>query len=324
MKSVRWGIIGCGNVTEVKSGPAFQKARNSELIAVMRRNGKLAEDYARRHGVPKWYDTAGALIRDKEIDAVYVATPPSSHKEYTLSAARAGKAVYVEKPMALTYVECQEMIKVCEQEGVPLFTAFYRRALPRFLKVKAIVDEGLIGDIRGVTVRLYQPPTDEDRRRVPNWRVDPLIAGGGYFVDLGSHMIDLLQYILGPIESVAGSSSNQQHLYAAEDTVSATFTFERGIHGAGLWNFGAGENLELTEIIGSLGKITYSNFKEVPVVLERNGHAEEFEIPHPQHVQQPLIQSVVDELLGSGKSPSSGCSGAMTNWVMDNILGRFS
>jgi 1,5-anhydro-D-fructose reductase (1,5-anhydro-D-mannitol-forming) len=173
-----------------------------------------------------------------------------------------------------------------------------------------------------VNVRLYQPPSDNDLNHIANWRVDPRIAGGGYFVDLGSHMIDLLQHILGPIKSVAGFSSNQAHLYGAEDTVSATFTFECGIHGVGLWNFAAGENLELTEIIGSLGKVTYSNFKELPVVVELDGHIEEFVIPHPEHVQQPLIQSVVDELLGLGMSSSSGRSGAKTSWVIDKILGR--
>jgi predicted dehydrogenase len=111
MKRIRWGIIGCGEVTEVKSGPALQNARGSELVAVMRRNGKLAKDYAHRHQVPKWYDNANALIHDQDVDAVYVATPPSSHKEHTLAAARAGKPVYVEKPMALNHAECREMIE---------------------------------------------------------------------------------------------------------------------------------------------------------------------------------------------------------------------
>ena len=140
MKSVRWGIIGCGDVTEVKSGPGFQKARNSELVAVMRRNAKLAEDYAIRHGVSRWYDNADALIHDPGVDAVYIATPPDSHKDYALAVARAGKPAYVEKPMALNYSECLAMIQAFEQAGVPLFTAFYRRALPRFLKIKSMLD----------------------------------------------------------------------------------------------------------------------------------------------------------------------------------------
>jgi 1,5-anhydro-D-fructose reductase (1,5-anhydro-D-mannitol-forming) len=322
MKTIRWGIIGCGDVTEVKSGPAFQKARGSQLVAVMRRNGRLAEDYARRHQVPKWYHKAESLIYDKDVDAVYIATPPSSHKEYVLAVARAGKPAYVEKPMALNYSECQLMIQACEKANVPLFTAFYRRALPRFLKIKSILDEGQIGTVGSVDLRLYQPPSAEDLKGVKQWRVDPTVSGGGYFVDLGSHMIDLLQYLLGPIGSAVGSSSNQGKLYTAEDTVSAEFTFESGVHGVGFWSFNAKENLDSTEIIGARGKIIYSTFLELPITLDRDGMVQRFEIPHPEHVQQPLIQDIVDDLLGLGKSPSTGRTGAMTSWVMDRVLGR--
>ena len=138
MEIIKWGIIGCGNVTEVKSGPAFQKAPNSALVAVMRRDAALAEDYAKRHNVPKWYSNAEDLINDPEVDAIYIATPPSSHKEYTILCAKARKPVYVEKPMALTFEECNEMINTCKEHNVPLFVAYYRRALPRFLKIKEI------------------------------------------------------------------------------------------------------------------------------------------------------------------------------------------
>ena len=123
MDVVRWGIIGCGNVTEVKSGPAFQKADGSALVAVMRRNGEKAKDYALRHGVPKWTDNADALIHDPDVDAVYIATPPDSHAMYTKRVAEAGKPVYVEKPMGRTYSECCDMLDVCKQMGVPLFVA---------------------------------------------------------------------------------------------------------------------------------------------------------------------------------------------------------
>ena len=173
-----------------------------------------------------------------------------------------------------------------------------------------------------MNLRLYQKPSENDRKGIKPWRLDPNIAGGGYFVDLGSHMIDLLQYFLGPIRSVVGFSSNQGKLYEAEDTVSATFTFESGAHGVGLWSFSANEDLDSTEIIGSQGKITYATFRELPIMLEREGTLERFDIPHPEHVQQPLIQNVVDELLGLGKSPSTGRTGAMTNWVTDRMLGR--
>ena len=315
-------MIGCGDVTEIKSGPAFQKARGSQLVAVMRRNGALAKDYARRHGVPTWYDNAESLIHDRNVDAVYIATPPSSHKEYALAVARAGKPAYVEKPMALNYSECEEMIRVFETAQIQLFTAFYRRALPRFLKIKSMIDNDEIGSIQSVLIRFYRPPSQADLTHAAQWRVDPAIAGAGYFVDMGSHMIDLIQYFLGPIVSAAGFCSNQGNLYAAEDTVSGTFTFGSGVLGVGLWKFAASEDLDLTEITGSHGKISYPTFGEQPVLLESKGTVRQFEIPHPAHVQQPLIQSIVDELLGSGKCPSDGKTGAMTSRVMDRMLGR--
>jgi predicted dehydrogenase len=319
---IRWGIIGCGDVTEVKSGPGFQKAEGSELIAVMRRNGKLAEDYARRHSVPKWYDDANKLINDPDVDAVYIATPPSTHKKYTLEAASAGKPVYVEKPMALNYHECAEMVDACRKLKVPLFVAYYRRALPRFLKIKSLLEKKAIGEIRSVNIRFYQIPSDSDFKKLDNWRVDPSIAGCGYFCDLGSHMIDLIQYYFGKITSVSGFHSNFSGLYKAEDTVNAAFYFENGIQGTGLWCFAAGENLDQTEIVGSKGKIIYSTFLMEPTTLIVNNKQEEIKIKNPEHVAQPLIQLVVDELLGKEKCPSTGKTGAATSWVMDKILGR--
>ena len=322
MDEVRWGIIGCGDVTEIKSGPGFQKAESSKLVAVMRRTGHLAGDYAKRHRVPRWYDRADSLINDPEVNAVYIATPPSSHKEYTLAAARAGKPVYVEKPMAMNYAECLEMISACEENKVPLYVAYYRRAQPRFLKIKSLIDEGAIGKIRTVLIRFYQPvkPGDSDWKK--NWRVDPAVAGCGYFCDLGSHIIDLLQFYFGPITNAKGHVSNQAGIYPAEDTVSAIFRFENGIHGSGIWNFCADMETDFVEIIGDGGRIQFATFEEAPIILEKSGKREEFFIERPKHVHQPLIQTIVDELRGIGTCPSSGKTGAMTNKIMDQILGR--
>lgn len=321
MKTIRWGIIGCGNVTEVKSGPGFQKANNSSLVAVMRRTGELAKDYAQRHGVPRWYDDAGALIHDPEVDAVYIATPPSSHKEYIILAARAGKPVYVEKPMALNFEECQEVIEACRSAGVPLFVAYYRRALSRFLKVKELLEAQAIGDIRFVSITLHQPVRQEelDLANLP-WRVIPEIAGGGRFVDLASHMLDFLDYVLGPIRSVQGFAANQGNYYPAEDIVTGTFVFESGVQGVGTWCFTSFDEVDLTEVVGSKGKISYSTYGDDPVILTTTDGVTEFSIEYPPHIQQPLIQTVVDELIGIGRCPSTGESAARTTWVMDQML----
>ena len=324
MKTIRWGIIGCGDVTEVKSGPGFKKASNSSLVAVMRRTGELARDYAQRHAVPRSYDDAEALIRDEEVDAVYVATPPSSHKEYTILAAQAGKPVYVEKPMALDIQECQEMIEACRSAAVPLFVAYYRRALSRFLKVKELLETQVIGDIRFVTTTLYMGPRPDelDPENLP-WRVIPEIAGGGLFVDLGSHTLDFLDYVLGPIRSAEGFAANQAGHYPAEDIVTGTFVFESGVQGVGTWCFTAYDEVDLTEIVGCQGKIAFSTFGADPVTLTTRDGVTEFSIEYPAHIQQPLIQTVVDDLTGAGTCPSTGESAARTTWVLDQMLAGY-
>jgi 1,5-anhydro-D-fructose reductase (1,5-anhydro-D-mannitol-forming) len=318
MDRVRWGMIGCGDVTEVKSGPALQKADGSALVAVMGRNPAKAEDYARRHGVPKWTSDADALIHDPDVDAIYIATPPDSHCEYTLRAADAGKPVYVEKPMARTYAECQAMLDACRAASVPLFVAYYRRTLPRFVKIKELIDSGAIGEVRAVSMRLFMdaPPGPG---ALP-WRWRPEIAGGGLFVDLGSHMIDYLLYALGPIASVRGDAGNQTGWSPAEDIVSASFTFASGAHATGLWWFSSPERLDRTEIYGTEGTIAFSFFGVHPVTLRRGAETQTFEIDDPPHVQQPLIQTIVDTLRGYGSCPSTGDTAAETSRIIDAIL----
>lgn len=324
MKTIRWGIVGCGDVTEVKSGPGLQKAQHSTLVAVMRRNGELAKAYALRHGVPTWYDDAEALIHDPQVDAVYVATPPSSHKEYTVMAAQAGKPVYVEKPMALNHAECVAMIEACEKTAVPLFVAYYRRHLDRFLKVKELLDAGAIGEVRFVAITFYQPVRSEElNAETLPWRVQPDVAGGGLFVDLASHQLDFLDYVLGPIRSVHGFAANQAGHYPAEDIVSGSFVFESGVQGMGTWCFTAFNELDRTEIVGSKGRITYATFDDTPVTLTTSSGTKEFAIGYPEHIQQPLIQSVVSALNGAGICPSTGQSAARTSWVMDQMLAGY-
>lgn len=323
MREIRWGIIGCGDVTEHKSGPGFQKADGSRLVAVMRRNAVLAKDYALRHQVPNWYNDAEALIGNPEVDAIYIATPPLYHKEYTLAAAKAGKPVYVEKPMARTFKECQDMIEACRVLSVPLFVAYYRRALPRFIKIKKILDNKVIGNIRFVSSVHYKRPSPRDNQ-INNqpWRVDPGIAGGGYFYDVGSHTLDIIDFLLGPIKKVNGYATNQAGLYKAEDIVTGTYILESGIHGIGTWCFSASEEKEINEIVGDKGKISFATFGSDPIYVTAGGEETYVSIDNPIHIQQPLIQTIVDELLGKGRCPSTGVSASRTNWVMDRMVGN--
>ena len=322
MERVRWGIIGVGDVTERKSGPGFQRAERSELVAVMRRDGHLAADYARRHGVPRWYDDADQLINDSEVDAVYIATPPDSHRGYAVRVAQAGKPVYVEKPMARTAPECEEMISACEDAGVALFVAYYRRAMPRFITVRELLDSGRIGQLRSVSIRNEQPAqmgeTDDE-----GWRVDPETSGGGHFVDLGSHILDLLDWLLGPVTHVAGIATNRGGRYRAEDLVTGAFSFGSGVAGVGVWNYDSSQHQDQVEIIGTAGALRFSCFADEPLTLVTARGEEQIKAPYPETVQLPLIQTVVNALTGHGESPSDGHSAVRTARVIDNLLADY-
>lgn len=320
MKTIRWGIIGVGDVTEVKSGPAFYKAPYSQLVAVMRRSGDRVRDYAQRHNVPRWYDDADALIHDPNVDVVYIATPPHVHMDYTLRVAAAGKPVYCEKPMARTFAECETMIAACRDARVPLWVAYYRRSLPRFVKIKQLIDTKAIGDVRAVSIRLFRTPPATDSADSPPWRVVPEMAGGGLFVDLASHQIDFLDYMLGPVARVDGHASNQDGRYAAEDTVGAVFQYRSGVIGSGMWSFSSVENVDETVIVGTRGTLSYSTFDAAPVVVTTAQGVETFTIEYPPHVHQPLVETIIAELNGEGMCPSTGDSAARTNWFIDQVL----
>ncbi len=319
MDTVRWGIIGVGDVTEVKSGPGFQQAEGSQLVAVMRRTGAKAADYAARHGVPRWYDDAEELIHDDEVDAVYIATPPDSHRDYAIRVLEAGKPVYVEKPMARTADECVRMNEAAERAGLPLFVAYYRRAMPRFETVRRLVADGSIGDVHAFTIRHLRRADPGDGDALP-WRLRPEISGGGHFVDLASHTLDLLDHLLGPVAHVTGHATNRAGNGPAEDLVNANFEHESGVVGTGLWCFSAGDPLDEVQLVGSRGTLSFSVFDEQPLELKTVDGRRSIPAPYPATVQQPLIQSVVDELLDRGRSPSTGVSALRTARVIDTIM----
>lgn len=315
MDLVRWGIIGCGDVTEVKSGPGFQKAEGSTLVAVMRRDRAKAEDYARRHGVARAYSDTGALIADPDVDAVYIATHPSSHRELALRVAAAGKPCLVEKPMAMNHAECVEMVEAFRGAGVPLWVAYYRRALPRFLLVRDLLANAAIGRVTAVQVHATDRLATGDQAKA--WRFDPAVAGAGLFFDLGSHCVDLLDFFLGPVISVSGFSANTGGAYDAPDVTAAAFQFANGVTGTGLWNFNANEAADRIVFTGTDGTVTTPVWTDGDVIIHRDGRDDIRVVRNPPHVHQPLIQTIVDELRGRGRCDSTGDSGARASWVLD-------
>ncbi|MCW3116939.1 MAG: oxidoreductase domain protein [Chitinophagaceae bacterium] len=324
MNEIQWGMIGCGNVTEKKSGaPAINKVPHSKLVAVMARKAGKAKDYAQRHDIPTWYDQADDLINDPQVNAVYIATPPDVHLEYTRKALQAGKPVYVEKPMARNFSECEEMNRISRETGVPLFVAYYRRTLPYFLKLKELIDQKIVGDVRLINIALHSQPYEEEvgEDPKPRWRVFPEISGGGHFHDLASHQFDFLEYAFGKIKQAKGIARNQAGLYKADDIVVADFEFESGIVGSGHWCFTVNkeQRIDQGQIIGSKGKIIFSFFESSIIKVETALGIEEYNVPYPPHVQQPLLETIVKELRGEGQCPSTGETGARANFIMDCI-----
>ena len=304
MKEINWGFIGCGEVTEKKSGPAFNEVEGSRVVAVMSRTENRARSYAERHHVPKWYTDAQEIINDPDINAVYVATPPSSHATYAIMAMHAGKPVYVEKPLASSYDECARINRVSELTGVPCYVAYYRRYLPYFQRVKSIILDGVIGKITNVQIRLSVPPRDLDYSSHENlpWRLQPEIAGGGYFYDLAPHQLDLLQDIFGVITEASGISTNRGGFYGAEDSISACFMFENVV----------------TE-----GMLSFSVFNFDPIQLVTSEGTSSITVPNPPYVQLPIITSVIRDLQGLDVCTSTSFSATPVNWVLDRILGKF-
>ncbi|QNN40207.1 Gfo/Idh/MocA family protein [Pedobacter roseus] len=320
MEEIRWGIIGCGDVTEVKSGPAFNKVAGSKLVAVMRRDAAKAADYAKRHGVAKWFDDASQLINDPEVNAIYIATPPLQHEAYTIEALKAGKPVYVEKPMTLDAASAERMTEAANQLNVKLCVAHYRRAQPMFLKIKELLAKNTIGDIRLVRLKMLQPPnpvliakTDD------NWRINPAISGGGLFHDLAPHQLDLMTYYFGPVKNASGIATKQQENTEIDDLVAGNILFENGVVFSGTWCFSVapGDQADSCIIYGSKGSITFPMFgNKIKVTTDET---KEFVFEPLQHVQQPMIEKVVDYFLDKGPNPCSGEDALITMKLMDDF-----
>lgn len=320
-KIIRWGIIGCGNVTEIKSGPPYYKIEGFSLAAVMRRDAIKVKDFATRHNVKKTYTNAEDLINDPEIDAVYIATPPDTHKYYGLKVALARKPCCIEKPLSPNYSDSLAIYKAFNNSNIPLFVAYYRRSLPRFVQVEKWLGENKIGTVRHISWHLSKPTSELDKSNEYNWRTDKEIAPGGYFDDLASHGIDLFTYLLGEIKEAKGICLNQQDLYTAKDAITACWVHENGITGTGSWNFGCDSREDCVEIYGSNGKITFSVFDENPVTLKNDSENESLIIKHPENVQYFHVKNMRDFLFEEKNHPSTGKTALHTSWIMDQILG---
>lgn len=318
--TVNWGIIGCGDVCEVKSGPAFNKVTNSKLVAVMRRNVDKAKYFAQRHDVPKYYGDAAGLVNDTEVNAIYIATPPSSHEAYLEMALKAGKPVYVEKPVTVNAASAERMIEMEKKYDGKVSVAHYRRGLPLFNKIKQLVNDGAIGKVKLILLRTLQPPVSKIIAQTEdNWRINPEISGGGLFHDLSPHQLDIMYWLFGTPQQVHVQAANQGKLYNAPDLTMVQIAFANDIYFNGVWDFNVAGSAtcDLCEIIGDSGVMRFSFFRVSTIELASNKGTEIFELGYPVNIQQPHINNVVRFFRGEGSNPCSLEESLVTMKVMD-------
>ena len=319
MATLRWGILGCGNVAEHKGGPPLYTVEDSELIAVMRRDRAKAEAFAEKHGAKRVYNDVHQLLADDEINAVYIATPPHLHCEQTIRAAHAGKHILCEKPMAMTVQECQLMVDACHDAGVTLMLAYYRNFYPNVVKMKALMDEGAIGDV--VLARInctgyYNP----NRHDLKNWRINPEISGGGVLMDIGSHRISLLEYLMGDIASAQGFAETVHLDAAVDDSAVFTLRFGNGVHAVANINWNIGIGIDDVEVYGTAGCLRCSPLNSGNLTLETKsaGRVEIHQPPLP-HTHTGLVEDFVNHLKTGEPIRCSGKSGLKTNAIIAQI-----
>src|SRR5688572_9620592 len=321
--TINWGIIGCGDVCEVKSGPAFNKVNNSNLLAVMRRDAAKAEDFAKRHGVPRFYTDASDLIHDKDVNAIYIATPPIYHEQYTYEALKAGKPVYVEKPVTVNSASCERMIALSHEYNVKVSVAHYRRGLPLFNKVKSLIRDGTIGNVRLIKLSTLQPEASKIITRTDDhWRIKPDVSGGGLFHDLSPHQLDIMYWIFGSPKEVAGRSLNQARKYPAPDVTLLEAVYTNNVCLQGVWAFNIAESAaeDCCEIIGDKGLLRFAFFKKSTLEIITESGIEILEPEYPVNIQQPMIEAVSEFFRGEGPNPCSLEESLIVMRMMDKTL----
>lgn len=322
MENIKWGLIGCGNVVEKKSGPAFNTTKNSSIYAVMRRDITKAKESAEKLGAEKYYDNVDNLLADNEINAVYIATPPGLHLEQAVKCCKAKKPTYIEKPFARNYQEAMQIIKMFEDENIPLYVAHYRRALPKFIKIKEILQSGKLGKICELDFRLNRRYNYEEIHNT--WLYNTELSGGGKFYDIAPHSIDIMVYLLGNFIEINGIATNNNKEYDVEDMVVMSFKTDTGVIGTANFNSLALDKKDKMIIYGTKGKIEFSIHGDNAILITTNEGEEKIEIDNPKIIQENMIKEVVNSLMnGQHLHTCTGREALETYRIMDIVLDKY-
>jgi len=321
-KVIRWGFLGCGKVVQKKSGEAFRSVPNSEIAVIMRRNLEAAKESAERFGAPKWCDNTEELL-SADIEAVYIATPPGLHYEQAMECLNAGKAVYLEKPFARNYTEAKALTEAFERAGIPLYVGHYRRALPRFLKIREMLNENVIGQVKSIDFYLNRIFSQKEAEN--SWLYNPILSGGGKYYDIAPHTVDIINFLFGNITEVQGSAKNLETGCPLENIVEMSFVTERGAKGIAKFNCVAEEKSDRMMVTGTNGSMEFSVHGKTDVIVkDMDGNVlEQFDLPDPKAVEEAMVQSVVEDLLGISECESKAKDVLVTYKIIDEVLDEF-
>ncbi len=321
-KKIRWGFLGCGKVVQKKSGDAFRNVPNSEIAVIMRRDIHAAKMSAEHFGAPVWCDNIEELL-SYDIDAVYIATPPGLHYEQAMECLKAKKAVYLEKPFARNYIEAKALTESFEAVGVPLYIGHYRRALPRFLKIREMLNDKVIGDIKTIDFhlnRIFSPKEAET-----TWLYNPVLSGGGKYYDIAPHTVDIINFLFGDIVEVKGNAKNLGIGCPLENIVEMYFKTEKGIDGIAKFNCVAEEKSDRMLVVGTNGTMEFSVHGKTDVIVKdiHGNVQEQFDLPDPKAVEEAMVRSVVEDLLRVSECESKAKDVLVTYKILDEVLNEF-
>lgn len=225
MRKVKWGVIGAGGIADRRTIPGMLLAQNAELVAIMEVNMELAEKIRAKYNAKKAYDNVDALLTDPDVEAVYIASPVIFHKEQAIKAAKAGKHILIEKPLALTVKDGEEVLEACKKNKVKIAAGFMMRFHPYHQKLKEMIQGGAIGSVVscGAQFTCWYPDMENA------WRQNKAQSGGGALMDMGVHCIDLIQFITGEKAiKVAALNKTKTFQYEVEDSSSVLFELDNG------------------------------------------------------------------------------------------------
>ncbi len=321
MKTVRWGLIGCGDIARKSVVPALQDADNSKLITVTRSDASKAESFAKEFSIGKWTASWQELVTDKDINSVYVATPVYLHAEQTIKAAENGKHILCEKPMALNSEECTNMIDACKANGVKLGIAYYRHLFSPVNRIKEIIASGEIGKVVHIQANNFENfnlPAGAPRY----WFLKKDRAGGGPMMDMGCHRIEIFTNILGPVKKTYSFLSNTVFDREVEDTATAHFIFESGATGLLVSAHAIKEPTDTLDIYGSLGSIHAPVLNEgtLNITTTEGTHTESH--PNNSNFHLPLVENFVKSVLNEREPAVNGEAGLEINRILDTIYGK--